>query len=110
MKSNGFNSLLFVLTVGFALNTCSSPKRTVPKVYTVEISQMKFQPEVLKIHQKDTVIFINHDIVAHDVTEINKAWKSPVLNTGDSWKIVMQKSANYFCSIHLVMKGKIIVE
>lgn len=68
---------------------------------------MQFQPAELTINKGDTVIFVNKDIVDHDATEVNKAWSSPPLAMGESWKWVATKSADYYCSIHLVMKGKI---
>jgi plastocyanin len=85
-------------------------KRT-PKSYTVEIKQMKFQPADLTIQKGDTVVWINNDIVAHDVTEeSNKAWTSSVMPVGQSWSLVVNQSADYYCSIHVVMKGKLIVQ
>lgn len=103
------NWLYFSVALLFLMNFCS-PKKVAPKIYTVEIIQMAFRPAVLNVHKGDTVIFANKDIVDHDATEVNKAWNSPPLATGDSWKWVADKSADYYCSIHLVMKGKIIVD
>jgi plastocyanin len=79
--------------------------------HTVEIKQMKFQPNELKLHKGDTVLWINKDITDHDVTEeTKKAWTSSKLPIGKSWSKVVEESANYFCSLHVVMKGKLIVE
>lgn len=79
--------------------------------HTVEIKQMKFQPNELKLHKGDTVLWINKDITDHDVTEeTKKAWTSSKLSMGKSWSKVVEESANYFCSMHVVMKGKLIVE
>jgi plastocyanin len=79
--------------------------------HTVEIKQMKFQPNELKLHIGDTVLWINKDITDHDVTEeTKKAWTSSKLPIGKSWSKVVEESANYFCSLHVVMKGKLIVE
>jgi plastocyanin len=89
----------------------SAPEKTAPKVYKVEIKQMQFQPAVLKVQKGDTVIFINEDIVDHNVTdESDKAWSSSPLSTGKSWRFVALKSANYYCTIHPVMKGKVLVQ
>ncbi len=88
----------------------SSSNAVKPKTDTVVIDQMKFTPAVVTINKGDTVLFINNDIVAHNATEVNKTWASPTLNNGDSWKIVPDKSAGYFCSIHIVMTGKIVVK
>ena len=79
--------------------------------HTVEIKQMKFEPTELKLHKGDTVLWINKDITDHDVTEETKnAWTSSKLTMGKSWSMVVKESVDYFCSIHLVMKGKLIVE
>lgn len=99
---------LIGLLVLFGSFTVSNEAK--PKTYTVEIVQMQFQPATLTVNKGDIIIFVNKDIVAHDVTEVNKAWKSPALPLGSSWKMVATKTADYFCSIHVVMKGKIIVK
>ncbi|HTO15122.1 MAG TPA: plastocyanin/azurin family copper-binding protein [Edaphocola sp.] len=80
------------------------------KTHYVTIEEMKFNPEILEVKKGDEIVFTNKDIVPHDVTEVNKAFQSPTLNSDDSWKMKAEKSVDYFCSIHLVMKGKIIVK
>jgi plastocyanin len=88
--------------------SCSSKKHS---VYVVEIKQMQFQPAVIKVQKNDTIVFVNKDIVLHNVTELSKAaWRSPTMNPGDSFRLVAKQSCNYFCSLHVVMKGKIDVE
>jgi plastocyanin len=63
------------------------------------------------VHPGDTVVWVNHDMVAHDITEQkNKAWTSSLLQPGQTWKMVVTKDEEYYCSIHQVMTGKIIVE
>jgi plastocyanin len=77
----------------------------------VQISAMQFQPAEITVNKGDTVIFTNNDMLVHDVTEeANKAWTSSPLSTGQSYKLVVTESADYFCSIHPVMKGKLLVE
>jgi plastocyanin len=76
----------------------------------VEIRDMKFEPDVLFAKTGDTVVFTNDDLVTHDVTEQNKAWTSSALAPGKSWSMVITGSVAYYCSIHVVMKGKIIVK
>jgi plastocyanin len=97
---------------GFLLLSCkSTPETTVPKKHTIEIKAMKFQPAELIVNSGDTVVWINRDIVAHDVTEEpGKAWTSSLMPTGASWSFVVTKSADYYCSIHVVMKGKLLVQ
>ena len=98
----------------FLLLLCHcSPDSSVPahSIYTVEIKQMQFQPAQLEVKKGDTVVFVNHDIVMHNVTEeTNKNWASPTLPNDSSWKWVATQSADYYCTLHPVMKGKVIVE
>lgn len=103
-----------------ALNGCSSdagkekpvpvvrPKE--PDIYTVEIKDMKFVPDSLVVKKGDRVIFVNRDMVGHCVTEDGKAWTSGAIPGGEDWMLVAQKSSNYYCAIHVVMKGRIIVK
>jgi plastocyanin len=102
---------------------CSSPSENKPaikeeekqepksEIYTVEIVQMKFSPAEIKVKKGDQIVFVNHDIVAHDVTEESaKKWTSAILQNGEYFTLLVTESANYYCSIHTVMKGKVIVE
>jgi plastocyanin len=84
--------------------------RATPTTYTVAIRHMAFQPQTLTLKKGDTVVFINQDLVAHDVTEQSrKAWSSAPLPASRSWRMVATKSAAYYCSLHPVMKGKLVV-
>ena len=91
--------------------TPSENSGNVAKRHIVEISQMKFVPEVINVNKGDTVMWINKDMVEHDVTEETEhSWTSSRIPAGGSWKMVATKSDAYFCSLHIVMKGKIIVD
>ncbi|MEO6187973.1 MAG: plastocyanin/azurin family copper-binding protein [Ginsengibacter sp.] len=107
--------LCFIFLVGSCTSTpeqkVQKEETAAHKVYNVDIKEMKFQPAELTVQKGDTVIWTNHDIVTHDVTEEkNKLWTSGPLAPGQSWSLVVDKSADYYCSIHVVMKGKLIVE
>lgn len=91
--------------------TPSDNSAHVPQRYVVEISQMKFVPDTINVSKGDTIVWINKDLVEHDVTEEKThAWTSSRIPAGGSWKMVATKSDDYFCSLHVVMKGKIIVD
>ncbi len=82
-----------------------------PKIHVVEIKQMMFQPSEVKVQKGDQVLWINKDITDHDVTEqTTKAWASSPLSKGESWSLTVTKTTDYYCNLHQVMKGKIIVE
>jgi plastocyanin len=81
-----------------------------PRVFTVTMSDMKFQPEIIHVSKGDTVIWKNNDMVAHTVARFpDKKWSSPVIPSGGSWKLAITESSDYYCTIHPEMKGKIIV-
>lgn len=79
------------------------------EVHLVTIENMKFNPATIKVKKGEKVTFVNKDIVAHNATETNKLWASPLLQNGQSWTFTPDKTSDYYCSVHLVMKGKIIV-
>ena len=102
--------LKFGMCVLFAASTvgCSSKKHG---VHVIEIKQMQFQPAAITVPKHDTIIFVNHDMVLHNVAEQSKApWSSPSMKPGDTFRLVANESCNYFCTLHLVMKGKIEVQ
>ncbi len=85
-----------------------STQPTGPELHVIEIKDMKFQPESLSVKRGDTVMWINHDMVTHCVTEQKtKAWTSSNIVANSSWTMVIKNDADYFCAIHQVMKGKI---
>jgi len=107
-----FKRVMHMLCIVYILNSCSTatPKKA-HTLYTIEIKQMKFQPAELVVQKGDTIVWINRDLVTHDVTEIpGKTWTSSPLPTGKSWSLVVSQSADYYCSIHVVMKGKILMQ
>ena len=103
---------IFTFCIIFISSGCTAEsEKTIPKVHIVEIKQMKFQPAELTIQKGDTVVWVNKDIVAHDVTEESgKAWASSLMPVGQSWSSVITESADYYCSIHPIMKGSIYVQ
>lgn len=101
---------LIIICLVLVVCSCTSPEKTTPKSHTVEIRSMQFQPAEILIQKGDTVVFINRDLFVHDVTEKNKAWTSTPLSTDQSYRMVVNESADYYCSIHPVMKGKLVVQ
>ena len=75
--------------------------------HKVIIENMVFSPQDLTISKGDTVTFINKDVVPHNATEKGDDWASPDLKPGDTWQFIPDKTAEYFCTIHVVMEGKI---
>lgn len=90
---------------------CSSPvDERKPTSQVVEIRGMQFVPDVVNAAKGDTIIFINQDILVHDVTEDDKAWRSDSMVTGKSFQLIASKSEGFYCSLHPTMKGQILVD
>lgn len=101
------------------LSACTSPENRVEQgkevhavqMHTVVIEQMQFKPAELIVQAGDAVQWINKDIVDHTVTEEgNTTWTSGTLAPGKSWHTIAQKNADYYCTLHPVMKGKLVVQ
>ena len=102
--------ILLVVIIGIAACSLETEKR-IPRIHHVQIKNMKFEPAQVTVSKGDSIVWTNLDIVNHDVTEEKtKAWTSGPITMGKVWKVEAAESADYFCSIHVVMKGKIIVE
>ncbi|KAA9332738.1 plastocyanin/azurin family copper-binding protein [Adhaeribacter soli] len=79
-----------------------------PKTHMVQIVRMQFIPAVLSVNKGDSVVFLNKDLVNHNATERTAGkWQSPTLRPGDSWRMVVTSSADYYCTFHPGMKGKL---
>ena len=103
--------VIIFLLLSFFLGSCQPKESRIRSTYLVEINAMQFQPATLKVEIGDTVRFINKDLLQHNVTELNnKAWQSDTLSTGDTYTRVVAGNEEYFCSLHPVMKGKLLVE
>lgn len=73
---------------------------------------MTFQPGVLEVRQGDTVVWVNRDMVPHTATASAKpAWTTGTLFQGQRGQYVVRDrgETGYFCELHPVMEGKLIV-
>jgi hypothetical protein len=73
---------------------------------------MKFLPHVLTVTKGDTVNFLNHDGVAHNVySPDNEGYNLGSFKPGESRKYVFKSAGTYtqLCSIHPEMLGFIFV-
>jgi plastocyanin len=87
----------------------SEPPREVAR-HIVEISGFEFVPKNLNLSEGDIVVWINKDIVPHNIT-ISGSQKliSPELASGEQFTFTVQSSMRYECGFHPSMKGQIII-
>ena len=117
-----FKNSTYFLCALFLLNSCSSPgtnknndeeskEKTAVVTDTVIISQMQFIPAALNVKIGDTIIWINKDLVDHDITSDKKdSFYSDTLHVGSTWKMAVKDSAGYHCSIHPTMLGRLVLK
>lgn len=84
------------------------------KVFTVKVTDMKFDPPSLTVNTGDTVIWENLDIFPHTVstTEKNKPKiESGTVPPGKSFSVKFSRTGSvaYFCRFHPVMIGSITI-
>ena len=73
---------------------------------------MAFRPQALEVRRGDTVVWNNRDIVPHTATSTRKpGWNTGPLGQGKSSEYVAGQAGEdpYFCQLHPVMLGKLIV-
>ena len=117
-----FKNSTYFLCALFLLNSCSSPgtnnnndeeskEKTSVVTDTVIISQMQFMPAALNVKIGDTVVWINNDMVDHDITsDKGDSFYSDTLHVGGTWKIAVKDSVGYHCSIHPTMQGRLVLK
>jgi len=78
----------------------------------VTIDNFTFTPPELTVAVGTTVKWLNHDDIPHNVVEKNKAFRSKVLDTDDSYSFTFASAGtfDYFCGLHPHMVGKVIVQ
>lgn len=80
--------------------------------HTLTIDNFTFAPSALTIAPGTTVTWINRDDIPHTVTSTTKLFRSPALDTGQSFSFTFSQNGRYtyFCSLHPHMTGTIVVE
>lgn len=77
----------------------------------IEIEKHKFSLSTVTVPVGATVTWVNHDDDAHTVTSTTALFRSPGLDTDDTFSYRFTKSGTYqyFCTLHPLMVGTVIV-
>ena len=84
-----------------------------PKSYAVDIRNFAFAPRTLTVPAGARVVWTNRDDEPHVVTSAGGQFAtSKALDTSDSYAVTFAHAGTYayFCSIHPMMVGTIIVQ
>jgi plastocyanin len=77
----------------------------------IEITKHAFSLPTVTVQAGATVTWVNHDDDAHTVVSTTALFRSPGLDTDDSFSFRFTKPGTYqyFCTLHPLMVGKVIV-
>ncbi len=95
----------------FALAVLAATPAFADEPPTVVIDNFSFKPNVVTVKPGTHVIFKNQDDLPHNIVIPDMKVKSPLMDTDGSYEADFEKPGEfeYFCGIHPMMTGKIIV-
>jgi plastocyanin len=95
-----------------AEGTAAAAAKPSEHTHEVSITGFKFVPQSLVVAPGDTVIWTNHDFVAHTATAADKSFDTGKLEAGQSKRIVVEKKGtfSYSCRFHSRMTGTLTVQ
>jgi plastocyanin len=78
----------------------------------ITIDNFSFAPMEMTVAPGTTITWVNHDDVPHTVVSTNQKFRSKALDTDDQFSFTFTDGGtySYFCSVHPMMTGKIIVK
>jgi plastocyanin len=103
---------LMAFVTGAALACVIAPSVAQNNVVPVTIDNFVFSPERLTVKVGTTITWTNHDDIPHTVAAKDRAFKSKVMDTDESFTFTFATPGEYtyFCSLHPHMTGTIVVE
>ena len=103
---------LMAFVTGAALACVIAPSVAQNSVVPVTIDNFVFEPGRVTVKVGTTVTWTNHDDIPHTVASKDRAFKSKVMDTDESYSFTFSTPGEYtyFCSLHPHMTGTIVVE
>ena len=79
---------------------------------SISIDNFSFTPKEITVAAGTTITWVNHDDVPHTVVSTDKKFRSKALDTDDQFSFTFTDAGtySYFCSVHPIMIGKVIVK
>jgi plastocyanin len=78
--------------------------------YTVSIANMQFEPAELSVKRGSRIVWVNKDFFPHTATA--SAFDSGSIKSDASWTYVADEPGAYayICTLHPMMKGRLVVQ
>ncbi len=104
---------LAVVDSSLAMTSVSQASlRPIATTTEVKIDNFSFTPKSMTVKAGTAVTWTNHDDIPHNVVSTQKKFSSPVLDTDQTFTYQFNDPGSfpYFCKIHPMMTGTIVVE
>jgi plastocyanin len=104
--------LATALAAGAAMTPIGDPATSAATPTVVVIQDFAFSPSSMTVAPGTTVTWVNQDESPHTITDQGKAFRSAALDTNDrfSYTFTQPGKFTYYCTLHPMMIGKIIVK
>ncbi len=78
----------------------------------IEIHGHKYSPATVTVPGGTTIAWVNHDDEVHTVFSTTQAFTSPAIETDETFSYTFSKPGTYtyFCTLHPLMTGTVIVK
>lgn len=78
----------------------------------IEIRGHKYGPATVTVPVGTTIAWVNHDGDVHTVFSTTQAFTSPAIETDETYSYTFSKQGTYtyFCTLHPLMTGTVIVK
>ncbi|MEM5454235.1 cupredoxin family copper-binding protein [Paraburkholderia phytofirmans] len=98
--------------LAIVVTSLAGVSNAVAKTYLIVIEQMRFNPPVLTVHRGDRVMWVNKDLFSHTASAMSKAFDSREIAPNASWTYVARETGSYpyLCTLHVTMRGTVIVQ
>jgi plastocyanin len=107
------NHTLAVVDSTLAMTSVSQAGlRPIANTTEVKIDNFSFTPKSMTVKAGTAVTWTNHDDIPHNVVSTQKKFSSTVLDTDQTFTYQFKEPGSYpyFCKIHPMMTGTIVVE
>ncbi len=83
-----------------------------PSAVSIAIDNFSFTPKEITVAKGTVVTWTNRDDVPHTVVSTEQKFRSKALDTDDHFSFTFSETGTYvyFCSVHPMMQGKIVVK
>jgi plastocyanin len=112
LKLSLMSAVLVGMAACFGHAALPAQSNAAPPSQQVKIDNFSFAPQQLTVAVGTTILWVNNDDVPHTVVGAHQEFRSKALDTNDHFSFTFTKAGtfDYFCSVHPMMTGKIVVQ